>query len=1020
MRMEITSENILITETEGERNTAVNGVGAASDCIPVEDYISAEDRVVMDAGESRKEACSRIEMFTHPKVKLRLGCWNVRTMFATGKTTQVCREMRRYNLEVLGISECRWMECGKVKTQEGEEILYSGSMEKHEHGVAIILSKNAAQSLMSWEPVSSRIVTARLYSKYIKTTIVQAYAPQNGSSVEAKDEFYQQLQKVYSEIPKHDMVISMGDFNAKIGSQFVGEEGIVGRHGLKGDRTDNGSRFVSMCEVSNMAIMSTMFPHKDIHKVTWNSPDGVTQNQIDHITVNNKFMRSVMDVRAYRAADAESDHNLVVGTVKLKLASVGKKQEKRRRYNYQKLMQKEVKQKFTIELKNRFSCLQVEESEVDNSLQVEESEADSSEGPTVNTRLEQQWKTFKDSYNETAKKVLGFQRGSNKPWISDDSWDRIDERKEVKKKMLDAKSARIKERFNADYREKAREAKRSLQQDRRKWADSLASDAENAFQSGNMKGVYDSTKKLCNSRPRKMEVIKDKGGKLLTTERDTMQRWKEHFTEVLNRPEPEILADVVIDGVVELDVNTGYITKEEIKWSLKNLKNNKATGTDNIAAEVLKVDMDTTAGELEKLFKVVWDSEEVPDEWKQGLIVKLPKKGDLTVCGNWRGLTLMSVPAKCLGRSMIRRIRDEVDKLLRREQAGFRPKHGTEEQIFILRNIIEQSLEWNTVLYLVFVDYEKAFDSIDRETLWKIMKAYGIPDKFIAIVKAFYRNSRAAVLHGDGKSDWFEIKSGVKQGCVMSGFLFLLVIDWIMRRTVDGERTGIRWRMMDTLEDLDYADDIVLLTESWRHAQQKLERLNNNGLRTGLKINKKKTESLRINAANNSAFKVGDDDIKDVESFTYLGATVTTTGGAAEDINKRIGKARQAYYRLRKIWSSSILRRKTKMRIFQANVVSVLLYGCTTWKMTAADEHKLDVFVHTCLRRVLRIYWPTRMSNEEVRRIAGVQMVTTQIRTRRWKYIGHILRMDSEDNQRVALRWTPATRRRKRRRPRET
>ena len=82
----------------------------------------------------------------------------------------------------------------------------------------------------------------------------------------------------------------------------------------------------------------------------------------------------------------------------------------------------------------------------------------------------------------------------------------------------------------------------------------------------------------------------------------------------------------------------------------------------------------------------------MPDEWKQGLIAKLPKKGDLTVCGNWRGLTLMSVPAKCLGRSMILRIRDDIDKMLRREQAGFRPKHGTEEQIFILRNIIKQSL----------------------------------------------------------------------------------------------------------------------------------------------------------------------------------------------------------------------------------------------------------------------------------------------------------------------------------------
>ena len=285
----------------------------------------------------------------------------------------------------------------------------------------------------------------------------------------------------------------------------------------------------------------------------------------------------------------------------------------------------------------------------------------------------------------------------------------MDRRNELKKKVLDAKSARIKEKFKAEFKEEARVVKRSLQQDRRRWADSLASAAETAFQKGNMKDVYASTKKLCNSQPRKMDIIKDKTGKLLTTERETMERWKEHFTEVLNRPEPEIRADVVTDGVLELDVNTSYITKEEIVLSLRDLKNNKATGIDNIAAEVLKVDIDTTASEMEKLFREIWDAEEVPDEWKQGLIVKLPKKGDLTVCGNWRGLTLMSVPAKCLGRSMIRRIRDDIDKMLRREQAGFRPKHGTEEQIFILRNIIEQSLEWNTVLYTLFVFYKNIF-----------------------------------------------------------------------------------------------------------------------------------------------------------------------------------------------------------------------------------------------------------------------------------------------------------------------
>ena len=193
----------------------------------------------------------------------------------------------------------------------------------------------------------------------------------------------------------------------------------------------------------------------------------------------------------------------------------------------------------------------------------------------------------------------------------------------------------------------------------------LASDAETAYQKGNMRGVYDSTKRLCNSQQRKMEVIKDRNGKLLTTESEVIKRWKEHFQEVLNRPVPETPADVEIGDVEELDVNVTHISKEEIRSALRALKSNKAAGTDNITGEVRKADAETTINELEKVFRLIWDAEEVPDDWKEGLIVKLPKKGDLTKCGNWRGLTLMSIPAKLLGRAMIKRLQAALDDSLR-------------------------------------------------------------------------------------------------------------------------------------------------------------------------------------------------------------------------------------------------------------------------------------------------------------------------------------------------------------------
>ena len=104
-----------------------------------------------------------------------------------------------------------------------------------------------------------------------------------------------------------------------------------------------------------------------------------------------------------------------------------------------------------------------------------------------------------------------------------------------------------------------------------------------------------------------------------------------------------------------------------------------------------------------------------------------------------------------------------------------------------------------------------------------------------------YTNCTCAMVDGDGRTDWFEVKLGVKQGCNMSGFLFLLVIDWVMRRSVEGARTGITWKMTTMLEDLDFAGDLVLISSTFTQIQMKIDHLNRSGKRTGLKISIKKT-----------------------------------------------------------------------------------------------------------------------------------------------------------------------------------
>ena len=399
-----------------------------------------------------------------------------------------------------------------------------------------------------------------------------------------------------------------------------GENGVVGKHGLGSDRSDNGERFIEFCAANSMAITTTMFPHKDIHKYTWTSPDGRTRNQIDHIVVNGIFKRSIQDVRTFRGAGVGSDHNLVVGNIRLKLSGVVRKQGETtaRRYELSKLKVPEIKQRFVLELKNRFSCLA--ETELDETGNDDTQNAES---------VEEKWSNIKKAYSETAKSVLGHRERKSKTWISAKRWSKIDERRKLKKKIEETRSERIRERRKIEYNEKNKEVKRSLRADKREWANTFAREAEEAARNGNLKEVYEVTKTLCNDRPRKMNMVKDQDGKLLTTEEEIRHRWQEHFDNVLNRPDP--VAPAVVDDRQpnEIDVRDECITRQEIKQALKNMKNGKAAGMDTITTELLKADIETTACVLEDLFRTVWETEEILEDWNCGLIVKLPKKGIL-------------------------------------------------------------------------------------------------------------------------------------------------------------------------------------------------------------------------------------------------------------------------------------------------------------------------------------------------------------------------------------------------------
>ena len=269
----------------------------------------------------------------------------------------------------------------------------------------------------------------------------------------------------------------------------------------------------------------------------------------------------------------------------------------------------------------------------------------------------------------------------------------------------------------------------------------MSSQAEEAANKGNLKELFTITRILSKRQIQRNQPIRNKDGTLLTNTEEQLKCLQEHFSKILN---PSLDKQVDVEEKEEeeyetnLRINTKVPTVVEIKKALKELRNGKAAGLDNISPEVMKGDLDITANMLHPLFEKIQNEGEMPNDWRCGLLIKVPKKGDTANCDIWQDITLLSVPSKVFTRVLLNRIK---------EQAGFFPNCSCIDQIYTLWIIIEQCIEWSSHLYTVFVDFKKAFDSINREAMWKEVKCYGVPTQIVNLIKETYRGYVCRVVH---------------------------------------------------------------------------------------------------------------------------------------------------------------------------------------------------------------------------------------------------------------------------------
>ena len=301
-----------------------------------------------------------------------------------------------------------------------------------------------------------------------------------------------------------------------------------------------------------------------------------------------------------------------------------------------------------------------------------------------------------------------------------------------------------------------------------------------------------------------------------------------------------------------------------------------------------------------------------PTIWLKSQIIPIPKKGDLTLPTNYRGISLLPIAAKIYNKLLLNRIRPEVEPILRKNQNEFRPGRSTLGQILTLRRIIEEITFCNKTAALMFVDFSKAFDSVNRDTMFEILELYGLPREIIDAIKVLYTNTQATVLTPDGETEPFDILAGILQGDTLAPFLFIIVIDYIMRISVDSiKEKGLMYQPRKSsrypalhITDADFADDIALLSDNLQGAQSLLSSLESAANCTGLHLNETKTEIMPVNICNNQEIKTLSENIlKSVEDYKYLGTHIKNS---EKDLNIRKGIAWTACNKLDKIWKSNL------------------------------------------------------------------------------------------------------------------
>ena len=429
----------------------------------------------------------------------------------------------------------------------------------------------------------------------------------------------------------------------------------------------------------------------------------------------------------------------------------------------------------------------------------------------------------------------------------------------------------------------------------------------------------------------------------------------------------------------------------------------------------------------------VWESGKCPPEWKSALIVALYKgKGAKYMAGNYRGISLLSIAGKVYAIILMQRVYQQTETQLHEAQSGFRRGRGTTDAIYTLRALGAACSEYRVCMAKAYVDFTKAYDSVNRWLLWKALRLYGVHSKIIALLEDLHDGTHAAVRLGGQVGHRFRVVAGVRQGCVIAPTLFNVMIDLVVRKALSRmpDDCGITFWMhgsdaadiCERIVLLMYADDVVLMSSSLDQLVCMVQILDEVACEFGMKINASKTKIQVQSAQEVSVPPVTiSSGVVGVECVSkYLGSHVGQDCSMDKEIEIRRARTVGVFESFNRIWTNAKLGMRQKMAVYNAFIVPHFLYGCEAWNCTASHLRMLESAHSACLRRIMGVDRHAHHSMSHIYKTCQSHPITLLVIQHVFRWLGHVHRMDLNRYPRMVYECEPVGGSRPRGRPKAT